>query len=61
MLNGLAQPLLTGFTVGVEVTTPVWTDGELFEGLVNQVEGTITQIDADGAYPVSVRVGITVP
>lgn len=27
-----------------------WTDGEVFEGLVEQIEGTIAQIDADGAY-----------
>lgn len=36
--------------VGVEVTTPEWTDAEVFEGLVDQVEGDIEQISADGAY-----------
>jgi hypothetical protein len=36
--------------VGVEVTTPEWTDAEVFEGLVDQIEGDIEQIDVDGAY-----------
>lgn len=36
--------------IGVEVTTVEWTDGAVFEGLVEQVEGTIEQIDGDGAY-----------
>lgn len=36
--------------IGVEVTTVAWTDGEVFGDLVNQMEGTIEQIDADGAY-----------
>ena len=36
--------------VGVEVTTPEWTDADVFEGLVGQIEGNIEQIDADGAY-----------
>lgn len=36
--------------IGVEVTTTAWTDGELFGGLIEQVEGAIEQIDADGAY-----------
>lgn len=36
--------------VGVEVTTADWTDGEVFEGLLDQVEGNIEQIDGDGAY-----------
>jgi len=36
--------------VGVEVTTPEWTDAEVFEGLVAQIEGDIEQISADGAY-----------
>lgn len=36
--------------IGVEVTTPEWADGEVFEGLLNQIEGTIEQIDVDGAY-----------
>jgi hypothetical protein len=30
--------------VGVEVTTPEWTDEEVFEGLVDQIEGDIEQI-----------------
>ena len=36
--------------IGVEVTTPAWADCEVFEGLLNQIEGTIEQIDVDGAY-----------
>jgi hypothetical protein len=32
------------------VTTADWTDGEVFEGLLDQVEGNIGQIDGDGAY-----------
>ena len=36
--------------VGVEVTTADWTDGEVFEGLLDQVEGNIEQVDGDGAY-----------
>ena len=36
--------------VGVEVTTEEWGDSEVFEGLIDQVEGKIDQIDGDGAY-----------
>ena len=36
--------------LGVEVTTVAWTDGEVFEDLIEQVEGTIEQIDGDGAF-----------
>lgn len=36
--------------IGVEVTTTAWTDGEVFPGLLEQVEGPIGQVDADGAY-----------
>lgn len=36
--------------VGVEVTSVEWADGEVFRDLVEQVEGTIEQIDGDGAY-----------
>jgi len=36
--------------IGVEVTTVDWADCEVFEGLVEQVEGELEQIDADGAY-----------
>lgn len=36
--------------VGVEVTTPAWADSDVFEGLLDQIEGDIEQIDADGAY-----------
>lgn len=36
--------------IGVEVTTVEWGDGEVFEGLMEQVEGAVEQIDGDGAY-----------
>jgi hypothetical protein len=36
--------------IGVAVTTTDWTDGEVFGGRVDQVEGLIGQVDADGAY-----------
>jgi hypothetical protein len=36
--------------IGVEVTTVDWADCDVFEGLVEQVEGELEQIDADGAY-----------
>ena len=36
--------------IGVEVTTTAWTDGEVLPGLLEQVEGPIGQVDADGAY-----------
>jgi hypothetical protein len=36
--------------IGVEVTTTEWADGEVFEGLLDQIEGTIEQISRDGAY-----------
>lgn len=36
--------------IAVEVTTVEWTDGEVFEGLVEQIDDEIAQIDADGAY-----------
>jgi len=35
--------------VAVEVTTVEWTDAEVFAGLLEQVEGEISQVDADGA------------
>ncbi|MBK5965599.1 IS5/IS1182 family transposase [Thiocystis minor] len=35
--------------IGVEVTTAAWTDGEVVGDLVDQVDGVIAQIDADGA------------
>ena len=34
----------------VEVTTEAWHDGEVFGGLIEQIEGSIEQMDADGAY-----------
>lgn len=35
--------------LAVEVTTEVWTDGEVFQGLLDQIEGDIAQVDGDGA------------
>ena len=36
--------------MAVEVTTEEWHDGEVFGGLIEQMDGSIEQIDADGAY-----------
>jgi hypothetical protein len=36
--------------IGVSVTTAAWTDGEMLGAVVDQVEGPIAQISADGAY-----------
>jgi len=36
--------------VAVEVTTEQWTDGEVFAGLLEQIDEPMAQIDADGAY-----------
>ncbi len=36
--------------LGVEVTTEACADCEVFEGLMDQMEGNIEQIDTDGAY-----------
>jgi hypothetical protein len=36
--------------LAVEVTTEAWTDGEVFQGLLDQIEGDIAQVDGDGAY-----------
>ena len=36
--------------IGVEVTTPEWTDGAIFPGLLEQIEGDLAQVDGDGAY-----------
>ncbi len=35
--------------IGVEVTTEEWMDGEVFKGLLKQIEGDIAQVDGDGA------------
>ena len=37
-------------TIAVEVTTEDWGDCEVFAGLMDQIEGTIEQLAADGAY-----------
>ena len=36
--------------LAVEVTTEPWTEGEVFAGLLEQIEDPITQVDGDGAY-----------
>jgi hypothetical protein len=36
--------------LAVEVTTETWTDGEVFQGLLDQSEGDLAQVDGDGAY-----------
>src|SRR5512135_2892728 len=36
--------------IGIEVTTQPWTDGEVFGGVREQVDGDIIQIDGDSAY-----------
>lgn len=36
--------------LAVEVTTEQWTDGEVFAGLLEQIEDPIAQVDGDGAY-----------
>lgn len=46
----LAIDTATLDVIGVEVTTTEWADCEVFGGLLNQIEGTIKQVDADGAY-----------
>jgi hypothetical protein len=36
--------------LAVEVTTEAWTDGEVVQGLLDQIEGDLAQVDGDGAY-----------
>jgi len=36
--------------IGVEVTTAEWGDNEVFAPLLDQVEGEVSQVSADGAY-----------
>ena len=36
--------------IGMEVTTANWHDSEVFPDLLAQVDGTISQVSADGAY-----------
>jgi hypothetical protein len=45
---GLKSILLFQELIGVEVTTTAWTDSEVFEGLLDQVKGTIDQASAEG-------------
>ena len=35
--------------IGVEVTTTAWGDSEILPGLLDQVEGAVSQVSADGA------------
>lgn len=46
----LALDAGTREVIGVEVTTAECSDGEVFEGRLDQVAGSIEQIDGDGAY-----------
>lgn len=46
----LAMDAAAKDVIGVEVTTSEWTDGEVFAGLLEQVEGDIAQVTGDGAY-----------
>jgi hypothetical protein len=36
--------------IGIEVTTADWGDSEILSGLLDQIEGEIDQVSADGAY-----------
>jgi transposase len=36
--------------IGMEVTTADWGDSEVFSDLLDQVEGEVSQVSADGAY-----------
>jgi transposase len=36
--------------IGIEVTTADWGDSEVFSDLLDQVEGDVAQVSADGAY-----------
>lgn len=36
--------------LALEVTTEQWTDSEVFAGLLDPIEGTVAQVDGDGAY-----------
>ena len=46
----LAVDETTQDIIGIEVTTADWGDSEVFSGLLDQVEGDISQVSADGAY-----------
>lgn len=40
----------TRYIIGIEVTTADWGDREVFFGLLDQVEGDVSQVSAEGAY-----------
>jgi len=46
----LAVDETTKDVIGIEVTTADWGDSEVFPGLLDQVEGDVSQVSADGAY-----------
>lgn len=46
----LATDVQVKDTIAVEVTTEEWADCEVFASLMDQIEGVINQINADGAY-----------
>ena len=46
----LAVDETTKDIIGIEVTTADWGDSEILPGLLDQVEGEIAQVSADGAY-----------
>jgi hypothetical protein len=46
----LAVDEATKDIIGLEVTTTAWGDSEILPGLLDQVEGEIAQVSADGAY-----------
>jgi len=46
----LAVDETTKDIIGIEVTTTAWGDSEILPGLLDQVEGEIAQVSADGAY-----------
>jgi hypothetical protein len=46
----LAVDETTKDIIGIEVTTADWGDSEVFPGLLDQVDGDVSQVSADGAY-----------
>jgi len=46
----LAVDETTQDIIGIAVTTTAWGDSEILPGLLDQIEGEIAQVSADGAY-----------
>jgi len=46
----LAVDATTKDIIGIEVTPAAWGDSEILPGLLDQIEGEIAQVSADGAY-----------